>query len=86
MDAKQMLNEALDHFQENNESPGGAWAFDDECQSLGLDYRSRDKCKFWLDLDRDGTVTILWKPVGADSPNVFKFRSRSSARPRSSTS
>lgn len=66
-DAKRVLNEVLDYFQETNTSPGGWWAFPDDCSSLCLDFQAeKDPTKFWLDLERDGTVRIIWKPEGGD--------------------
>lgn len=66
-DAKQVLNEALDYFQRENESPGEWWAFPDDGSSLCLDYESeKDGTKFWLDIERDGTIHIMWRPASGD--------------------
>lgn len=73
MTGKEIVIAVLDHMQANDLRPEDAWAFSDDYESLGLDHRSPDGSKFWLDLDRDGTITILWKPAGADTPNVCKF-------------
>jgi hypothetical protein len=65
-DAKQFLNEILDYFQDRDRKPGGDWAFPDDFSSLGLDYRDRHETTFWLDIERDGTIRIVWKPLGGD--------------------
>ena len=70
-DAKRILGEILDHFKKNDLNPEDAWAFD--YSSLGLDHQSPDGTKFWLDLDRDGTIMILWKPRGS-KPQVLRFK------------
>lgn len=73
--ATKMLSDALDHFRNGSISPGGDWTFSDDLESLCLDHRSPDGTKFWIDLQRDGTIIILWKPAGAERPEVFKFTS-----------
>lgn len=60
-DAKHLLNEILDYFQAEDRDPGGDWAFPDDFSSLGLDYRDRFDTKLWLDLERDGTIHLVWK-------------------------
>ena len=71
--ASKVLGEILDHFKGFGISPDDAWAFDDECNSLCLDHRSLDGTKFWIDLQRDGTIIILWKPAGTERPEVLQF-------------
>jgi len=73
IDAKRLLNEVLDHFDSNNIHPDDAWAFADDKSGMGLDHRSADGTKFWLDIERDGTIRILWKPRGIGPPQVVTF-------------
>lgn len=65
-DAKLVLNEILDYFQSNDRNPGGDWAFPDDFSSLCLDYRDRHDTKFWLDIERDGTIRLVWQPLGGE--------------------
>jgi hypothetical protein len=68
-----LLTEIIDHFANAKESPGDWWAHDDEFSSYCLDHQARDGTKFWLDLDKDGTITLLWKPAGKERPEIIKF-------------
>ena len=72
-DAERILGEILDHFKKNDLKPEDAWAFPDDYSSLCLDHQSPDGTKFWLDIERDGTIMILWKPKGS-KPQVLTFR------------
>jgi hypothetical protein len=72
--AQQIIGEILDHFAKNDLTPEDAWAFVDDYSALCLDHRSPDGTKFWLDFERDGTISVLWKPVGAKQPKVLRFR------------
>lgn len=65
-----LLAEILDHFDAAESSPGDNWAFCDDRSSLGLDYRSPDGTKFWLDINKDGTISIFWRPSGADGQSL----------------
>lgn len=73
MDAAKVLGEILDHFVSNGTSPEDAWAFCDDYTSLGLDHRSPDGTKFWLDLNRDGTIHVLWKAAETEVPQTLVF-------------
>jgi hypothetical protein len=73
-EAQLILGEILDHFLTNDLRPEDAWAFPDDGSSLCLDHQSPDGAKFWLDLKRDGTITVLWRPAGADKPRVLHFK------------
>ncbi len=78
--AKQVLAEVIDYFADNEESPGDWWAPSEDRTSLGLDWRaSHEGRKFWIDLDKDGTVTIYWKRPGGES-SVVRFCEQSSQR------
>ena len=77
--ATKVINEILDHFQNNGEKPSDNWDFDDEFSSMCLDHQSSDGAKFWIDIERDGTIHILWKAAGADKPQVVIFVSQSKA-------
>jgi chromatin segregation and condensation protein Rec8/ScpA/Scc1 (kleisin family) len=66
-DAKQVVNEVLDYFQKNGTDPGGWWAFPDDFSSLCLDFDStKDDTMFWLHIERDGTLRLVWRPKGGD--------------------
>lgn len=66
-DAQQVLTEVLDYFQREDTTPGGRWAFPNDGSGLCLYFKSeKDGTKFWLDICRDGTIHIMWKPVGQD--------------------
>lgn len=68
--ARQIIGEVLDHFRSPDRHLGDEWAFADDNSSMGLDHRSPDGTKFWLDLNRDGTIVILWKPPGSAPQTV----------------
>ena len=61
----QMLNESLNYFQTKEIDPGDGWAFPDDYSSLCLDFRGTDDTAFWLDLERNGTIRVVWRPNGA---------------------
>jgi len=65
-DAAKVLGEILDHFQKTERWPSDDWAFDDDYSSLCLDHQSRDGSKFWLDIERDGTLRVMWKSAGGE--------------------
>lgn len=65
-DATKIINDALDYFAKSETDPGGFWAFPDDGSSLGLDFRAKDDTVFWLDIDRDGTIQLVWRPSGGD--------------------
>ncbi|HYT41954.1 MAG TPA: hypothetical protein VEP90_06385 [Methylomirabilota bacterium] len=68
------MTQIIDHFACAGESPGDWWAHDDDRTSYCLDHQSRDGTKFWIDLDKDGTITLLWKPPKQRHPYVTVFR------------
>jgi hypothetical protein len=71
--AEQVLAEIIDHFADGDENPGDHWCPDEHRTSYGLDYKGKDGRKFWLDLDKDGTITVFWKrPSGDHSVVVFR--------------
>ena len=66
-DAKQVLNEVLDYFEKEDTTPGDWWAFPDDFSSLCLEFRSeKDDTTFWLDMERDGTIRLVWRPAGSE--------------------
>jgi hypothetical protein len=66
-DVKQVVNEVLDYFLKQGTDPGGWWVFPDDFSSLCLDFRStKDDTAFWLDIHRDGTLRLVWRPNGGD--------------------
>jgi hypothetical protein len=73
MDAKQFLNEIIAHFAAAKEGPGQDWAHDDGFTSYCLDHLGSDGTKFWIDLEDDGTICILWKPAGQHVPTIKRF-------------
>lgn len=74
MRAAEFLTEIIDHFAHAKETPADWWAHDEAGESYCLDHLSRDGTKFWLDLDKNGTITILWKPANASDAKVMKFK------------
>ncbi len=78
-EAQRIIGEILDHFAENDLRPSDDWAFPDDFSSLCLDHQSSDGTKFWLDLERDGTISVLWKPAGAERPTILRFHALSQA-------
>lgn len=72
-DAAIVLGKILDHFQQSDTRPGEDWAFDDEFSSLCLDYLSPHGAKFWLDIERDGTIRIIWSPGNGGEVNSLTF-------------
>ena len=74
--ARTLLTEIIDYFANCDEKPGDFWAHDDEFESYCLDHRSKDGTKFWLDLEKDGTISIMWKPATAAKPTVMFFTAR----------
>ncbi len=73
MDAKTFLAEIIDHFANSEETPGDWWAPTEDHTSYCLDHKSKDGTKFWIDLDKDGTITLVWKPCGQESSGVMQF-------------
>jgi hypothetical protein len=71
--AKALLTEIIDYFAICDDTPGDFWAHDEDRTSYCLDYRSSDGTKFWIDLDKDGTITLLWKPLGQGQPQIMTF-------------
>lgn len=70
--ARKAIGEIIDRFADGKETPGDAWAPSEDRTSFGLDYQGRDGCKFWLDLDRDGTITLYWVPPSGER-QIVKF-------------
>lgn len=71
--AKKTLNEALDFFAADDTNPGNDWTFTDDGAELCLDYLSSDGARFWLDLKRNGTIDLLWRPPGSQEAQSFTF-------------
>lgn len=74
--AKSIMTEIIDRFADGTYGgPGDEWAPDEDHASYGLDCRGKDGCKFWLDLDKNGTITIFWKrPDGTHEVLHFDAR------------
>lgn len=70
-DKATILKEIIHHFASNDIDRD--WAHADDMSSYGLDHRSEDGTKFWLDINEDGTIVVLWKPLGAVEPTVLRF-------------
>lgn len=65
---KDLLNEILDYFKDNErERPDRDWAFPEDYSSYCFDHRSRNGTKFWVDLERDGTIKIFWRKAGGQA-------------------
>jgi len=75
-EAQKLLGAILDHYQNNDTRPGEDWAFDDEFSSLCLDCLSPDGSKFWLDIERDGTIRVLWSPGNGKDVTSLTFVSQ----------
>ncbi len=75
MTAQELLSAIIDHFADAKETPGDCWAPCDDHTSYSLDHRSRDGTKFWIDLDKSGEITLLWKPPGLGTPIIKTFKS-----------
>lgn len=69
-EAVKVLNEAMDYFEKTETDPGGEWAFCEDYSSLGLDFRSPNGDAFWLDLERDGTILVMWKKADGEVNSV----------------
>lgn len=74
MDTPALLTEIIDYFATAKESPGDFWAHPDDLSSYCLDHQARDGTKFWIDLEKDGTIMVLWKPAGQTVPTIKRFR------------
>jgi len=72
MDAKALLTEIIDHFANSVDTPDSWWAHSDDGTAYCLDHSS-GSIKFWIDLDKDGTITLLWKRGTENEPTVMKF-------------
>lgn len=70
MDAAKTINEILDYFQSANTSPGGEWALPDDGSSLCLDFRGVDDTVFWIDIERDGSIRVVWRPKNGPSRSM----------------
>ncbi len=73
--SSEFLSKIIDHFAESDDGPPGDWAHDTDCSSYALEHRGKDGTRFWIDLDKDGTISVLWKPAGMERPEVKIFRS-----------
>ncbi|SEE51486.1 hypothetical protein [Bradyrhizobium lablabi] len=73
MDAAAFLTEIIDYFATAKETPGDWWAHPEDLSSYNLDHRGRDGSKFWIDLEKDGTIMILWLPPGKTVPTIKRF-------------
>jgi len=71
-DASSLLTEIIDHFAHAKESPGDWWAHPDDFSSYCLDHQSHDGTIFWLDLEKDGTIRIVWRATGKP-PVIMTF-------------
>jgi hypothetical protein len=70
--ARTLLSDILDYFIENDVHPGDEWSFSDDQTTFGLDFWGKDGTKFWLNLNRDGTIDIFWKRAGVIRLGKFK--------------
>lgn len=59
--AQTLLSEIVDYFAIGHNNPGDHWCHDEDGTTFALDYKGKDGRKFWLDLHKDGTVSIFWK-------------------------
>ena len=73
-EAKIIMGEILDYFLDTDKTSDDAWCFSEDGSEFGLDHQSEDGTKFWLNLSRDGAITILWKPFNAEKPNILKYK------------
>jgi hypothetical protein len=73
MSGQALLTEIIDYFATKDEGLGDMWAHPDDFSSYGLDYRNRDGTQLWIDLDKDGTITVLWKRPDNSKVQVKKF-------------
>ena len=80
-DAEKLLGAILDHYQNNDTVPGEDWALDSEGESLCLDCLSPDGSKFWLDIERGGTIRVLWSPGNSGEVNLMTFVHQPSTPP-----
>jgi hypothetical protein len=74
--ASALLTEIINHFATAKESPGDWWAHDDDYSSYCLDHKSKDGTVFWLDLEDDGTIRIVWKPANEEKLRGMTFVAR----------
>ncbi len=59
-----LLSEIIDHFASSEETPGDWWAPAEDRSSYNLQHDSKDGTRFCISLDKDGTITLVWKPRG----------------------
>ena len=78
--AKKTLNEVLDFFAAHNTNPGDWWGFTDDGSEFCLDYRSPNGARFWLDLTREGVISLLWRAPGSTEHQSFAFEAASKVR------
>lgn len=71
--ASEILTEIINHFAKTGETPGDWWAHDDAFESYCLDHIGKDETKLWIDLNKDGSIGLLWKPQGDGSPLCLTF-------------
>ena len=70
---KDLINEILDYFKDNeHERPDRDWAFQEDFSSYNYDYQSRKGTKFWIDLERDGTIKVFWRVGDKREVAVFE--------------
>lgn len=72
MTAAKALGEVIDHFAKTGTHPGDWWAPTEDGSELCLEHEGHG-VKFWLDINRDGTIELLWKPSAGAPVQTFKF-------------
>ena len=69
-----ILNDALNYFAKTETTPGDWWAFDDDQIGLGLHHQGDDGSLFYLDLDRDDKIIIVWRAPGTEKMQSATFK------------
>ncbi len=59
-----VFGDLIDYLASGDLSLGEDWAASEDLDSYGLDWRAPDGTKFWLTLNRDGTIDVYWRPDG----------------------
>ena len=73
MTGSELLTEIVDYFATKQDGLGDMWAHPDDFSSYCMDYRSRDGTQLWIDLEKDGSIVVLWKCKDNIKPHVLKF-------------
>lgn len=73
MTAANAMTAALEYFERTGRNPGDWWAFTDDQSEMCLEFNGNDGAKFWLDLNKDGTIQLMWRAPDTTKAESINF-------------